>query len=229
MDILLLSGLWLPNTIWNDTAERLRAKGHRVTAVPLPGADTDAAATLAEQLAAVVSAVDVSTNPMIVGHSGAATLAWLAADARPDAVRGVVFLGGMPATDGAAYADFFPTVAGGMPFPGWEPFAGPDSDDLSEAQRNYLESVARPVPTGVSQATVTYTNEARKQVTNAMLCPEYSPEDAQAWIDAGDIPELTGLETRLVNLDTGHWPMTSAPDVLADAIDALARGLEQMD
>lgn len=226
MDILLLSGLWLPRTIWADTAERLRGLGHRVTAVALPGADTDTSATLADQVAAVVAVVDASEHPLIVGHSAAATLAWLAADARPHAVRGVVFLGGMPSTAGGTYADFFDTIDGEMPFPGWEPFAGPDSDDLSDAQKQYLTSVTRPVPIGVSQATVAYANEARKRVPTAMICPEYSPADAKAWIDAGDIPELSGLETRLVDLNSGHWPMTSAPDALAAVIDDLSRGLE---
>ena len=67
----------------------------------------------------------------MVGHSAACTLAWVAADQRPDAVTGVALIGGFPTTDGEKYADFFEPVDGAMPFPGWEKFEGPDSDDMS--------------------------------------------------------------------------------------------------
>jgi pimeloyl-ACP methyl ester carboxylesterase len=63
---------------------------------------------------------------MVVGHSAACTLAWMAADRRPDKVGAVVLIGGFPATDGDAYADFFETVDGVMAFPGWGPFEGAD-------------------------------------------------------------------------------------------------------
>ena len=47
-------------------------------------------------------------------------------------------IGGFPASDGSAYADFFPIVDGAMPFPGWEPFDGPDSADLDGDARAAL-------------------------------------------------------------------------------------------
>jgi hypothetical protein len=52
--------------------------------VTLPGqGDGNASATPADQLAAVVAAVDAAAGtPMVVGHSAACSLAWLAADAR---------------------------------------------------------------------------------------------------------------------------------------------------
>ena len=90
MDILLIAGLWLRNSIWDDVARALEDRGHRPVAVALPGADDgDAAATHADQLAAVLGAVDGAQRPIVVGHSAACTLAWMAADRRPEAVRRV--------------------------------------------------------------------------------------------------------------------------------------------
>ena len=67
----------------------------------------------------------------MVGHSAACALAWVAADARPDKVARVALVGGMPNDDGETYFGFFAPVDGVVPFPGWEPFEGPDSDDMS--------------------------------------------------------------------------------------------------
>src|SRR5699024_2747306 len=91
------------------------------------GAAGAASATLADQVAAVLAAVDETSGEVLVaGHSAAATLAWMAADARPDKVATVVLIGGMPASDGTTYADFFEPVDGQVPFPGWKVFEGPD-------------------------------------------------------------------------------------------------------
>ena len=67
----------------------------------------------------------------MVGHSAACALAWVAADARPEKVARVALIGGMPNADGEVYFGFFEPVDGVVPFPGWEPFEGPDSDDMS--------------------------------------------------------------------------------------------------
>jgi pimeloyl-ACP methyl ester carboxylesterase len=109
-----------------------------------------------------------------------------------------------------------------MPFPGWEPFKGPDSADLDDALRARIADAAIPVPVGVSKGVVRLNDERRYDVPVVLVCPEFSPADAQQWIDAGDLPELAKAKrVELVDIDTGHWPMISAPvelaRVLADA------------
>ncbi len=86
MDILLIPGLWLDASAWADVVPALEELGHRAVPIPLPGqGDGSASATLDDQMAAVVAAVNAASDkPMVVGHSAAATLAWLAADARPE-------------------------------------------------------------------------------------------------------------------------------------------------
>jgi len=216
MDILLTAGLWLDgSTVWTDVVAHLE---HPAVPIALPGqGDGNTAATLADQLAAVLSAVDAATEkPVVVGHSAACTLAWLAADARPTRVAKVVLIGGFPSADGEAYADFFPVTDGVMPFPGWAPFEGADSADLDESARQAFAAAAVPVPVGVSKGVVRLTDERRYDVPVVLVCPEFSPDQAREWIASGDVPELTRAKhVEMVDIDSGHWPMLTRPAELA--------------
>lgn len=225
MDIVLIAGLWLDGSVWTDVAAELERLGHHPVPLTLPGqGDGSASATLDDQVAAVLAAVDSASGPaMVVGHSAACTLAWLAADARPERVAKVVLIGGFPSADGERYADFFEVSDGVMPFPGWEPFEGADSADLDEEARRRFESTVIPVPEGVAKGVVRYTDERRFDVPAVLVCPEFSPEQAREWIDAGELPELTkAKKLDLVDIDSGHWPMITRPAELARLLAAAA-------
>lgn len=225
MDVILLGGLWLTPDVWREVAEGISARGHRAVPVALPGqGDGNEAATLADQLAAAVTAVDAAEGrALVVGHSAASTLAWLAADRRPEQVAGVGLIGGFPSSDGSAYADFFEPVDGLMDFPGWAPFEGPDSVDLDESTRAAMETAMVPVPVGVSRGIVEYADPRRTTVPVTLICPEFGPDDAREWIAAGDVPELSAVDALdYVDIDSGHWPMVSAPQALATIIADLA-------
>jgi pimeloyl-ACP methyl ester carboxylesterase len=225
MDILLIAGLWLDGSAWDDVVPALEAVGHRTVPLTLPGqGDGSASATLDDQVAAVLAAVDSAAGkPMVVGHSAACTLAWLAADARPEKVARVALIGGFPSPDGQPYADFFETKDGVMPFPGWGPFEGPDSADLDEEARRTFASAAIPVPEGVTKGVVRLADERRFDVPVVLVCPEFSPAQAQKWIDAGEVPELAKAKhLDFVDIDSGHWPMLSKPIELARLLAAAA-------
>jgi len=227
VDILLIPGLWLDASAWDDVVPALEELGHRAVPIPLPGqGDGSASATLDEQVAAVVAAVDAaSEQPMVVGHSAAATLAWLAADARPETVAKVILIGGFPSADGEPYADLFEPKAGVMPFPGWGPFEGPDSADLDEEARRRFEADAIPVPEGVSKGKVRLADERRYDVPVVLVCPEFTPAEAREWIDGGDLPELAKAKhLDVVDIDSGHWPMLTKPTELAQLLAAAAPG-----
>jgi pimeloyl-ACP methyl ester carboxylesterase len=227
MDILLIAGLWLDGSAWAEVVPALTELGHRPVPLTLPGqGDGAASATLDDQLAAVLAAIDsMSEEPMVVGHSAACTLAWLAVDARPEKVARVALIGGFPSADGDTYADFFETKDGVMPFPGWGPFEGPDSADLDEETRRSIASAAIPVPEGVTKGVVRLTDERRFDVPVALVCPEFTPAQAQKWIDAGDVPELARAKhLDFVDIDSGHWPMVSKPIELARLLAAAAAG-----
>ena len=227
MDIILIAGLWLPTSIWATVVAELETLGHRAIAVSLPGVDDGSTtASLEDQLAAALAAVDAVERPLVVGHSAASTLAWMIADRRPDAVGGVVMVGGFPSADGSAYADFFPVVDGAMAFPGWDPFEGADSADLGDKARAHIESVAVSVPAAVSTATVGLSDDRRFGVPVVVVCPEFSPEGAKSWLDDGQIPELARAErVSFIDLDSGHWPMLTQPGKLAQLLHEVAIGL----
>ncbi|GAB2847373.1 alpha/beta fold hydrolase [Lentzea nigeriaca] len=223
MDILLIAGLWLDGSAWSDVASTLRSLGHRPVALTLPGqGDGSTSATLDDQLAAVLAAVDAAPGkPVVVGHSAACTLAWLAADARPERISKVVFIGGFPTSDGKPYADFFELRDGVMPFPGWEPFEGPDSADLDEETKRAFAAAALPVPQAVATGVVRLTDERRFDVPAVVVCPEFTPAQAQEWINAGDVPELAKAKhLDFVDIDSGHWPMHTKPAELARLLAA---------
>ena len=225
MDILLIAGLWLDGSAWDDVAPELEKLGHRPVALTLPGqGDGATSATLDDQVAAVLRAVDVAPEPpLVVGHSAACTLAWLAADARPDTVAGVALIGGFPSADGEAYADFFETTDGVMRFPGWGPFEGADSADLDEESRRTFTTAAIPVPEGVTKGVVHLSDERRFDVPVVLVCPEFDPAQARAWIDEGELPELArARHLDLVDIDSGHWPMLTRPKELAELLAAAA-------
>ena len=226
MDIVLIAGLWLDGSAWDDVLPELEKLGHRGIPVTLPGqGDGTASATYDDQASAVLAAVDAAEGrPLVVGHSAACTLAWVAADRRSDAITGVAMIGGFPTTDGEAYADFFEPTGDGVPFPGWEPFAGPDSDDMSAELKAEVAARTHPVPVGVTKGTVRWTDERRHDVPLTLICPEFDPAQVKEWIDAGDVPELgaaTALE--LVDLESGHWPMFTQPAALAALLDEATR------
>jgi pimeloyl-ACP methyl ester carboxylesterase len=226
MDILLIGGLWLDgSTVWTDVASALEARGHHAVPIALPGqGDGNTSATLADQVAAVTAAVDAATGqPMVVGHSAACSLAWLAADARPGKISRVALIGGFPSADGEFYADFFPITDGLMAFPGWGPFEGPDSADLDDATKKAVAAAAIPVPEGVAKGVVNLADERRHDVPVVLVCPEYSPAQAKEWIDGGEVPELTAARNvSFVDIDSGHWPMISAPAELARLLSEAA-------
>ncbi len=225
MDILLIGGLWLDASAWDAVVPELRTLGHRPVPVSLPGQGAPpAAATIDDQLATVVAAVDAAAgNVLVVGHSAASTLAWMAADARPQKVARVAMIGGFPSGDGAAYADFFELVDGVMPFPGWGPFEGPDSADLDEQQRRTIAAAAIPVPEAVAKGIVHLGDERRFDVPVTLVCPEFSPAQAREWIEAGDLPELArARHVDYVDIDSGHWPMFTRAAELARLLAGLA-------
>jgi pimeloyl-ACP methyl ester carboxylesterase len=226
VDIILIAGLWLDASVWDDVAAELQGTGHRPVPLALPGVDDGSAtATLDDQVATVVAAVDAADSPVLVGHSAASSLVWMAADQRPEAVRRIVMVGGVPATDGAAYADLFETVDGVMPFPGWDPFEGPDAADLDEAARARVAAEAVPVPEGVAKGIVRLADERRFDVPVTIVCPEFTPEQAETWIGAGEVPELTAARhVSFLDIDSGHWPMITRPAEFAHVLDAAATG-----
>ena len=191
----------------------------------LPGqGDGASGATLDDQVAAVVAAVDaLAGRPLVVGHSAAATLAWTAADARPDKVAKVALVGGFPRADGQRYFDGFEPQDGVVRFPGWGAFEGPDSADLDDETRQRIATSAIAVPETVTRGVVHLKDRQRSDVPVTVICPEFSPDQAKQWVDGGEVPELAHARTvGYLDLGSGHWPMFSRPTELAHLLAQVA-------
>ena len=226
MDIVLIAGMWLDGSAWEAVVPELERLGHRAVALTLPGqGDDDSTATYDDQVAAVLAAVDAADAPvLVVGHSAACALAWVAGDARPEKIGGLALIGGVPSADGETYFGFFEPVDGVVPFPGWEPFAGPDSDDMSADLKASVAARAIAVPAAVTQGVVHLADERRYDLPVTLVCPEFTPTQAKEWIEGGDVPELAKA-TRLayVDIESGHWPMFTQPTELARILADCAR------
>ncbi len=228
MDIILIAGLWLDGaSAWDAVASDLRELGPQAVPVTLPGQGAPPEdATLEDQHRAVLAAIDAAGGSVVVvGHSAACTLAWMAADARPEKVARVVMIGGFPSGDGDTYADFFESADGVVPFPGWGAFEGPDSADLDERRREAIAAAAIAVPEAVAKGVVHLGDERRYEVPVTVICPEFSPAQAREWIDGGQVPELSrARHVDYVDIESGHWPMFTRATELAELLDGLADG-----
>ncbi len=61
MDIVLIAGMWLDASAWDEVLPELERLGHRGIPVALPGqGDGDTTATYDDQVAAVLAAVDAA-------------------------------------------------------------------------------------------------------------------------------------------------------------------------
>lgn len=228
MDIILIPGLWLDGPSWASVAHRVEQAGHVVQALTLPGMESKGAdrsgITLDDHVSAVTDALDSATEPaLLVGHSASATLAYCAADARPDNVARLVYIGGFPAPDGEQFMTGLPANGDDVPFPGWAAFEGPDSADIDDSTKARLLETFIPSPAGVLTGTVRLTDERRYDLPATAICPEYSPADLRSWIDGGDLPELAkATDLTMVDIESGHWPQITQPHKLADLILAEA-------
>lgn len=224
MDIVLIAGLWLDATAWEAVVPGLEAAGHHPIPVMLPGqGDGLVSATLDDQISAVIEAVDGCPGPVLmVGHSAACSLAWIAADARQEKIAKVIMIGGFPSGDGETYADFFPYSNGVVPFPGWAEFDGADSHDLDESAKGQMAAAFVAVPEGVAKGIIKLSNPRRYELPVVIVCPEFSVEQAREWL-AGGVPELKRVkEISYVNIDSGHWPMFTRPAEQARILANLA-------
>jgi hypothetical protein len=110
-----------------------------------------------------------------------------------------------------------------MHFPGWGEFEGPDSADLDDAAKRAIAARMIPVPEGVTSGVIKLGDERRYDVPVVLICPEFSPAQAREWIDQGEVPELAkSKHLSFVDIDSGHWPMFSAPSELARLLSLAA-------
>jgi pimeloyl-ACP methyl ester carboxylesterase len=232
MDIILIPGLWLDGSSWDQVVPVLEQAGHRAHPLTLPGMESKDAdrseVTLRDHVDAVVAVVDAVDGPVaLVGHSAGAAIAHAALDARPDRVARAVYVGGFPTGDGDAVADGFAAANGEVPLPDWSAFEDEELADLDDGALAAFRERAIPSPERVTRDPQRLSDERRYDVPVTVIVTEFTSEMLRKWIEQGAEPvrEFTKIkDVEHVDLPTGHWPQFTRPEELALAILASVDG-----
>ena len=227
--IVLVPGFWLGAWAWDEVADALRADGHDVSAVTLPGlesAEADRSAiTLSDHVDAICGAVGAAGVPVVLAvHSGAGVSGYGASDRVPEQIAAMVYVDSGPAT-GALDPDF---SAAEMPLPTWAELEA-DGSSLEGLTAEQLETFRRravPEPGAGLRESPVLTNDARLDVPSTVVCTSLSSEEIKGAVEQG-YPWVGGLaelrNVSYVDLPTSHWPMWSRPRELAGIIGEVAR------
>ena len=227
--IILVPGFWLGAWAWDEVAGALRADGHDVTALTLPGlesADADRSAiTFADHVDAICDAVRAAGAPVVLAvHSAAGFSGYAASDRIPERIAAMVYVDTAPGK-GALDAGFDgpdkPMV--------WEEIEAEENlDGLSDEQKETFRRRAVPEPGAMIRESAELTNDARRDIPSTMICTGFTAEQYQAyarehpdWAFLAGIPELRNVTW--IDLPTSHWPMWSRPRELAGIIGDVAR------
>jgi pimeloyl-ACP methyl ester carboxylesterase len=226
--IVHVPGFWLGAWAWDEVVGALRADGHDVTALTLPGlesAEADRSSiTFADHVDAICAAVTAAGHPVVLAvHSGAGASGYAATDRIPEQIAAAVYVDSGPAT--AALDPDFPDVE--LPLPDADKLAADENlDGLSEEQLATFRERAVPEPGGVLREGAELANDARLDVPSIAVCtgfPSGAYKDAvkegQTWL--GGFAELRNLTW--VDLPTSHWPMWSRPQELAGIVGEAAK------
>lgn len=232
--IILVPGHWLGAWAWEEVLENLTAHGLRAVPLTLPGLDqTDperSSRTLDEQAATIEQAVIADGEPtVIVAHSGANAPVSLVVDRHPELVRRVIWVDSGPVAPGTAFAPEFPEDTEGLPLPPFNVLgeqASLDGLDADTLERFRNRAVSEPGP--VLRQAVELLNDARFEVPTTLVCCSILSSQVMELVEAGHpmFAEVANLKkVDYVDLPTGHWPMWSRPDDLAQIIaEASATG-----
>jgi pimeloyl-ACP methyl ester carboxylesterase len=228
--IVLVPGHWLGGWAWDAVAGRLTRSGHHVEAVTLPGASSgEAKATLSDQIDALDQVVSRQPEPpVVVAHSGAGRVITGVLDRNPRAVRRVIYVDSGPAADGSVFDEAIGEDVESIGLPPWDELTagGASLEGLSEQDLATFRERAVPVPAAVAREPLRLRDDARLSVPTTIIATSLSSEVMMGLAQQGhpmfaEVTRLTELE--LVDLPTGHWPMWSRPDDLAEAIAAGTR------
>jgi len=225
--IILVPGFWLGAWAWDEVAAALRADGHDVTPLTLPGlesVDADRASiTFADHVDAIVDAIRAAGTPVVLAvHSGTGFSGYAASDRVAESIAAMVYVDSAPGK-GAVDADF---DAVDKPL-NWDEIAADENlDGLSEEQLETFRQRAVPEPGGILREGVALTNDARRDIPTTIICTGYTSEQYKDAVQEGypwlsGVPELRNLTW--VDLPTSHWPMWSRPQELAAIIGNVAK------
>ena len=226
--IILVPGFWLGAWAWDEVVALLRADGHDVTAITLPGLESRSAdrsrITFSDHVDAIVNAVASKDRPVVLAvHSAAGFSGYAASDRVPERIAAMVYVDTAPGKgtmDPSFTAVDKPLV--------WEEVSKEENlTGLSEAQLATFRERAVPVPGGVLRGGYEFTNDRRRDIPSTIIATGYSVAEYKEGVEKGwkflkGVPELRHLAW--IELRTSHWPMWSKPREIARIIGDVAKG-----
>lgn len=240
LPVVLVHGAWSDASTWDRVAAELRARGHAVTAVNLPGHGADdtppKALSLGGYAEAVTQALPARGQALLVGHSMAGMVISQVAENAPERVARLVYVAAYLPTSGDSLYKLAMADKGSRVGKYWrqddpkaytpasiaregivEVFCADCSaaDQQALVARHKAEAVP-PMATPVKLSAERFGRVARTYVhTREDAAVSYAHQQAML--------AAAGGASQVVTLNTSHMPMLTQPRALADAIAAAAR------
>jgi pimeloyl-ACP methyl ester carboxylesterase len=227
--IVLVPGFWLGAWAWDEVAATLRADGHDVTALTLPGLESAEAdrskVTLSDHIDAICDALRAADAPVVLAlHSATGFSGYAASDRLPDRIAAMVYVDTAPGK-GALDPDFSAVEKPMV----WKDIAEEENlNGLTEEQMETFRQRAVPEPGALLREGAELTNDARRDIPSTLICTGFTAEQYQSyardhpgWAFLAGIPELRNATW--IDLPTSHWPMWSRPKELAQIIGDVAK------
>lgn len=238
---VLVSESFTGGWVWREVTARLEAAGCEVYPVTLTGMgdrhepDADLEAHIAD-LVQLIDGVD-APELVIVGHGYGIHPVLGAADRRPERITRIVYLdAGLP-QDGDAAIALVPDHAvreqarsGELVPPptadGWQRWGS--TEGLSPEALALLSELAAPQPGGTLTQPLRLSGAVSALPTTGVICTAGGMSIAmvESLVTSGP-PQFLALadpQVSFFELPTGHWPMLSTPDELAEVLRAAAAG-----
>jgi pimeloyl-ACP methyl ester carboxylesterase len=221
-EYVLVAGTWLGAPAWDEVVPDLRAAGHGAHPLTLSGVaekrDVPAGQqTHVQDIVGEIERLDLR-EVVLVGHSYAGIPAGQAAERIGDRLARVVFVDSNIPADGESFLSAWPagramveeTLARNDGR--WQPLTA----DAFEGQGLTDEQIARIVESATPHPGASLTEPAELSRPLGELPATYIKCLLDGEEAAGDVVEsLKSEKWRLVEMDTGHWPMFSQPRELA--------------
>jgi pimeloyl-ACP methyl ester carboxylesterase len=231
-NFVLVAGAWLGAWAWEEVVPELRAAGHTPYPLTLPGLAErrEETAGLEDHVSAIVAEVEDRDlrEVVLVGHSYAGIPVGQAAQRIGDRLARVVFVDSDIPVEGESFASgwspqgraelakSFAEHNGRWAPPPAGDFAG---QDLTGEQVTRFVEGSTPHPGATLTEPATLSGPLGPLPATYVKClldgPEPSPEVAVLLKDGS---------WRLMEMDTGHWPMFSRPGELAAVLAREAAG-----
>ncbi|MFD8387001.1 alpha/beta fold hydrolase [Streptomyces sp. NPDC059679] len=219
-EFVLVSGAWLGSWAWDEVVPELRAAGHGAHPLTLSGVAEKRGAPAGQQthVADIVGEVERLDlrDVVLVGHSYSGIPVGQAAERIGDRLAHVVFVDSNVPTDGESFVSGWADgreateIAGNGGFWAVPPAADFAGQGLTDEQIAHFVDRATPHPGDSLIEPAQLSRPLGELPTTYIKCLLDWPQPSD------DVVELLKSERwRLVEMDTGHWPMFSQPQELA--------------